>query len=98
MHIHASVDISRAPDIIEDVCASDGLQISMKSTLSKYPGSVHWHFKRPNERGTLEITLIEKERRVFLAMQAGRSARWVEKCMPRLKEKLEQRFEMRSRK
>jgi hypothetical protein len=37
---------------LEDWCVSAGLRLTLKGTLAKYPGCIHWHFKRGRERGT----------------------------------------------
>ena len=41
-------------------------------------------------RGTLEITWIEASSRLWLSMQSGRAADWIEPAMARLKAELEQ--------
>src|ERR1700677_1697971 len=76
--------------IIESLCRAHGLSVTMKATLSKYPGSIHWHWKRGRERGTLEVTLWPRERRLWFSMQDGRRAQWVMESARRIKAELEE--------
>jgi len=50
--------------LVETACAAEGLRQTLKGPLAKYPGSVHWHFKKGKQRGTLEITLWKAQRRL----------------------------------
>ncbi|MEP0521897.1 MAG: hypothetical protein ABJP63_03150 [Hyphomicrobiales bacterium] len=80
---------------IEDVCAKEALIVSMKSTLKKYPGCIHWHFKRHNERGVLELTWwpcseAMKPARLWLSAHSNRKAEWMQRLMPRLKTLIEE--------
>ena len=57
--------LTNAEKLIEEACSRLGLQLVMKASLSAYPGSVHWHYKRfPKERGTPELTLFTPDRRI----------------------------------
>jgi hypothetical protein len=76
--------------IIESLCRAHGLSITMKATLSKYPGSIHWHLKKGRDKGTLEITLWPRERRLWFSMQDGRRAEWVMESAQRIKHELEE--------
>lgn len=62
----------------------------MRGTLRAYPGSLHWHVEKPGERGTLEVTLWPAKPRLWLAVQAGRRARWIEEALPQIKAHIEQ--------
>ena len=64
--------------IIEDVCVSCGLRVTLKTTLRKFPDSTHWHFKNGDERGTLEITFWPAQCRAWFSIQGGRGAPWFE--------------------
>jgi hypothetical protein len=59
-----------------------GLLETMKSTLAKYPGSVHWHFKKPHASGTLEVTHWPSGNRLWISVQRGRRADWLEELVP----------------
>jgi hypothetical protein len=84
-----SAQLIDAGSVIEATCAAEGLQIGMKGTLASFPGSTHWHFKRPKERGTLEITLFPRDRRIWAQIQDGRRAEWIEPCLANIRHTLE---------
>jgi len=90
--VPGKVDLSASDSIIEECCVSEGLRITMKDTLVKHPGSVHWHLKKGTERGTLEITLVAKERRIWFSVQAGRRGSWIEESINRLKPAIEKKL------
>lgn len=70
---------------IEQACARQGLSVSMRCTLRAYPGCTHWHLKQGAERGTLEVTLWPRERRLWLSIQSGRAGTWTEAAAERLR-------------
>jgi hypothetical protein len=80
-----SMQLTHIDSEIESACAAEGLQIGMKGTLASFPGSIHWHFKRPSERGTLEITVFPRDRRIWAQIQKGRRADWIEPCLEKIK-------------
>jgi hypothetical protein len=82
-------DLARAGVLIEKVCAGRGLELAMKGSLAKYPGCIHWHFKQPNQKGTLELTLHLAERRIWAKVQEGRKAQWIDKELPVLRRAIE---------
>jgi len=84
-----SAQLSEADSTIEAICAAEGLQIGMKGTLASFPGSTHWHFKRPGERGTLELTVFPAARRIWASIQDGRRADWIESCLVNIKQSVE---------
>jgi hypothetical protein len=71
--------------LIEGAAEQYGLQIRMRGTLRTYPGSQHWHFQKPGERGTLEITLWPAGKRVWFSVQARRRAAWITEILPLMK-------------
>lgn len=84
-----TADLKKAGALIERVSARCGLVASMKGSLAAYPGSVHWHFKKQKEKGTLEITLHPGERRIWAQVQAGRKAAWIDQTLPHLRRTIE---------
>ena len=84
VEVPESADLSTAARLIEECCAAEGLTLTLKGTLSKYPNSVHWHFKQGFERGTLEITLWERKCRLWLQVAGGRTGHWIEDTLRRL--------------
>jgi hypothetical protein len=73
-----------AERFIEKICLKHGLVLAMKDSLAAYPGCVHWHYKRQNQKGTLELTLFSQDRRVWVKVQEGRNAPWVQEELPGL--------------
>jgi hypothetical protein len=53
-----------------------GLQLKTMA-LAKYPGSTHVHLRKPNQKGTLEITYWPKAGRAWIAIREDRSAPWM---------------------
>ncbi len=82
-------DLDRAAELVEDVCARANLSMSMKGTLARYPGCIHWHFKQGRERGTLEITLWPAQRRLWFTVHENRRAEWIAEAISHLKDELE---------
>jgi len=83
--------LSKMESVVEAACAAEGLELRLKGTLAKCPGCVHWHFQKGAQRGTLEITWWEKQRRLWCKVAAGRKGAWMEETIPRLKSVLEKR-------
>jgi hypothetical protein len=75
---------------IEKACESAGLVIATKGTLRTYPGSVHWHFKKGAEPGTLEATYVPREGRAWISVQGGRDAPWIDQALPGILRALKQ--------
>jgi len=83
-------DLKNADALIERVCAGHGLQVAMKGSLATYPGSIHWHYKKPKQKGTLELTLLRSQRRIWAAIHTNRNAPWIEELLPRIRAGIEQ--------
>jgi len=58
---------------VEELAADQGLSC-LRSTHKTKPGSVHWHFKRKGEKGTLELTLWPHARVFWLEVRKGRES------------------------
>jgi hypothetical protein len=86
----AQINFSLVEQVIETCCASVELNNHLKSTLKKYPGSIHWHYQQPGQSGTLEITLWPGGRRLWFSVQSRRNAWWIEEITPVLQAKIEQ--------
>lgn len=89
IRVPPGVDWAHAELAVESVCAAEGLAIALKATLVRFPGSIHWHVTRPRQLGTLEVTLWESRRRIWLSTRSGRTAPWTDAVAPRLQESLE---------
>ena len=82
-------DWAHAERAVEAVCDAQGLTVSLKATLVRYPGSIHWHVRHPDEPGTLEITLWESAHRIWFSARPGRAVPWTDTAAPRLQSALE---------
>jgi len=78
-----------AARLVESRADAEGLRITLRGTLAQHPGSLHWHFKRGREPGTLEVTLLQSERCIRLAVHAGRVGPWTASVLERLASALE---------
>ena len=73
-----NADLTQAAKLIEKICAQHELILAMKGSLTAYHGCVHWHYKRQKQKGTLELTLFARDRRVWAKVQEGRKAPWID--------------------
>ncbi|MEM9432360.1 MAG: hypothetical protein AAGA12_00450 [Pseudomonadota bacterium] len=90
-------DGSAVAAVVNDVCMQEGLVLQMKTSLKKYPGCTHWHFKRPDARGIVEVTwwpeATEKSAsRLWLSIHGNRQADWTFELMPKLKALIERQL------
>ncbi|MCI0398094.1 MAG: hypothetical protein L0322_24630 [Chloroflexi bacterium] len=85
LDIPAGADPAQAEAVIEGCCAAEGLRPALKSSLARYPGCVHWHYKQGKEPGTLEITLWPQERRAWFSIRPNRRGPWLTETAARLK-------------
>lgn len=79
---------------IEAACRAAGLTITLKSTLSKFPGALHWHLKQGAQPGTLELTYWPARQQMWLTIRPNRSAPWVEAAAEQLNTDLQMRFQV----
>jgi hypothetical protein len=87
--IPPSAQLTYADSAIESACLAEGLEIGMKKSLASFPGSMHWHFRSPSERGTLEITFSPRDRRIWASIQDSRRAVWIDPCLAKIKRVIE---------
>jgi hypothetical protein len=87
--IPESINTSRVTDAVERICTSFELEISLCDTLATYPGCTHWHLRKPKHSGTLEVTWWPSENRLWLSVQSGRRAEWIEDVVPSLRTSLQ---------
>jgi hypothetical protein len=85
----SGTDPAAVPELVEAECKSFGLTRRLLGTLKTIPGSMHWHFARGRERGTLEVTWVATGRRLWFTVQDGRKAPWIDDAIPSLKAALE---------
>ncbi len=87
--VPSNCDLSRAGNLIEDVCSGLKLSAGMKGSLATHPGSIHWHFKNGKEKGVLELTLIARDRRIWAQVHSGRRAPWIDVALPKVRRAIE---------
>jgi hypothetical protein len=87
-------DLKLVERLIEEICAGRGLQVAMKGSQSKFPGSVHWHYKREKQKGTLELTLFPASRRLWAKVAKGRKAPWIDLELPPLRREVEKKLKV----
>jgi hypothetical protein len=63
---------------IDRAIGDTGMRITLRTSLRKFPGCVHWHVKDGRKAGTLEITFWPEQRRAWFSIQSGRRADWIE--------------------
>ena len=86
----AAARLEPIPAQVEAVMARAGLRQTLRGRQASYPGSVHWHYHRGRERGTLELTFWPAQRRLWLKVGARRGAAWIDELLPRIQADLEQ--------
>lgn len=79
-------------EIVEKIIGRFELDIKQKTTLSAYPGCVHYHVKPGKLAGVMEITYWPKERRLWVDIHDNRRAEWNVRMMPLFVEALEEAF------
>ena len=78
--------------LLEDICRREGLGLALKTVLREYPGSMHWHWKRGKENGTLEVTHLPSENRLWISVHENRAAPWTDPVAARLASKMEEKL------
>lgn len=97
VRVSEGMDLYGTEELVERCCAAEGLHVVRKGTLARYRGSVHWHFQRGAEPGTLEVTLQLSVGRLWLSVRPSRSGLWISDAVSRLQERLTQALQDRSR-
>ncbi len=70
--------LADAAQTVEVAATATGLRMTLRGTLGMYPGCIHWHFKRGKESGTLEVTLLNWERRILISVRENRRGPWTD--------------------
>ena len=85
----ASARAARVSRVVEQAAAAAGLTPALKGTLARYPGCVHWHFRKRGTSGTLEITWWPRGRRLWIKVAGNRRGAWMDTVIPRLQRSIE---------
>jgi hypothetical protein len=80
------VDCQIVEEAIDEAITGIGLTVTLRGSLKKFPGCIHWHARNGRESGTLEITLWPQQRRAWFTIQDGRRAPWIDDEMRRITE------------
>ena len=89
IHVPERITSDKIGSIIEKAIIDLNLAVTMRGSVKSYPGSIHWHIKRDHARGTLELTWWSQRRKLWIKIQAGRTAPWIDQIAPRFKQKIE---------
>ena len=89
IEIPEDTDAAILIDAVERVCLAHNLNCTLKGTLRQYPGSVHWHFKKGKQKGTLEITWWESKNHLWFKVADRRTGKWIEDSMPQIKKEIQ---------
>jgi hypothetical protein len=83
IQVEPHVDAKQVEIAVEKCSRDLGLLNTMRGTLAKYPGCVHWHFRKPLVNGTLEVTSWPSNKRLWISVQqAGVLNGWKRLCRP----------------
>lgn len=91
-----SFSLADAARAIEESCEAEGLRVGSRGTLAEHPGCIHWHYKKGREAGTMEVTLLNRERRILLSVAENRVAPWSAATLERVSEALIERVQRSS--
>lgn len=77
-------DCGAVERIIDAAIDEIGLRVTLRGTLKKHPGCIHWHLKSGRAPGTLELTLWPERHRAWFSIQSGRAAPWIDETVQSL--------------
>jgi hypothetical protein len=97
VQVERSFDAREVEIAIEKCSRALGLVETLRGTLAKYPGCVHWHFRKPLVNGTLEVTSWPSNNKLWISVQQGRRAEWLEEAVPSMERGLQNALERVSR-
>lgn len=86
----SDTDFGGVEQTIDKAISTVGLTATVRGTLKKYPGCIHWHIQCGRESGTLEVTFWPRKRRAWFTVQSGRQAPWIEGKMKLLRQAIDQ--------
>jgi hypothetical protein len=72
------------PGAIEETVIALELELSLYTILKSPRGAMHWHIRRPPQRGTLEITYDANRHQAWFSTRAGRTKDWVLEAMEQI--------------
>ena len=75
-------DTAARSSVASNPCSRLTADDEIAGSVKSYPGCTHWHWKRDNEAGTLEVTLWPARRRIWFKIQAARRSGWIDQLVP----------------
>lgn len=81
VYLPKDLDLANIVRFVELFSGREGLSTTIKTTLKGVPGSIHWHFKKVGEPGTLEVTYSPLDSCLYISVHKNRRARWTEDYM-----------------
>ncbi|HEY3781280.1 MAG TPA: hypothetical protein VGL56_09370 [Fimbriimonadaceae bacterium] len=66
--------------IVSRIAADLGLDLKAL-TLAKYAGCIHWHLRKPGQKGTLEITWWPEKDKVWVSLRENRMGDWIDEAV-----------------
>ncbi len=88
----SAADLRSVEGLVQKTCTARGLEMAMKTSLKSYPGSAHWHFRKGNQPGTIEIIFWKDGRRLWIAVHSNRAGSWTAEEMRGLKSELQEKL------
>ncbi len=81
---------------IDVAIQSAGLITTMRNTLRKYPGCVHWNIANASQPGALELTFWPKEDRGWFTVPDGPQVGWIREKIEEICDIVRERMEKSS--
>lgn len=88
----SNCEVDEVAQAVDAALVEAGLRITMRDTLEKYPGCIHWHAKNGRETGTPEVTFWPQLNRAWFTVQSGRNAPWIEEKLGLVAANLQQKL------
>jgi hypothetical protein len=83
-------DAANVARAVAEAARDYDLETAQDGELKQYPGSRHWHLRRPREQGTLEVTHWPARDQLWVSYHANRAAPWVVETAPQFAQSVEE--------
>lgn len=90
------VDATTIVKLIDTAIQAAGLTTTMRNTLRKYPGCIHWNLVNDHKPGALELTYWPKEDRGWITIPDGPRAAWVPEKVEKISDFVKDRIKRQS--
>jgi len=92
IQVPRATDPTHVAEIVEATIKTSGLRVAIRRSLAGDPNSQHWHLKRGEATGTLELTWSPSQNRLWASVHANRAGSWVLPALTSLCDDLEGRL------